>query len=129
MSEDPPPTSWRVSGRQRRHAKRLRTDQTEAEQKLWSALRAHRLLELSFRRQHPIGPFIADFACVPVKIVVELDGGQHYSEPGHVRDARRDAALSERGFLVLRFSNLDVLQNLDGVLDVIAATAKARGAT
>ncbi|WP_245454243.1 endonuclease domain-containing protein [Aquabacter cavernae] len=126
MADDPPLTSWRVQTGQRKHARRLRAGQTDAEQSLWSALRAHRLEGLSFRRQHPIGPFIADFACLPCRLVVELDGGQHYMISGRARDSRREAMLNELGFLVLRFSNLDVLENRDGVLEVIAAVAKER---
>lgn len=94
---------------------------TDAEQRLWFELRAHRLGGLSFRRQHSIAGYVADFACLPLKLVIELDGGQHFGAAGLARDARRDRVLAEQGFRVLRFSNLDVLQNMPGVLETILA--------
>ncbi|MDQ0503574.1 endonuclease domain-containing protein [Xanthobacter agilis] len=110
--DDAEPPRWLVSRRQRSRAKTLRGNLTDAEQHLWSGLRGHRLCGLSFRRQHPLGPYITDFACLPTKLVIEVDGGQHYEDAGQLKDARRDQFFKERGFTVLRFSNLDVLQNL-----------------
>ena len=96
-------------------ARRLRKSMTDAEQALWKRLRfqqtGHR-----FRRQHPVGPFVADFACLAERLIVEVDGGQHCDSP---TDARRDAFLRDEGYRVLRFWNTDVLQNMDGVLQVI----------
>ncbi|MFG1361321.1 endonuclease domain-containing protein [Xanthobacter pseudotagetidis] len=123
---DDPAPSWRVSRGQRVRARALRGNQTDAEQALWRALRGHRLAGLSFRRQHPIGPFVVDFACAAARLVVEVDGGQHFDARGQERDARRDAFLAHRGFEVLRFSNLDVLNNPSGVLETISAAAVSR---
>ncbi|OJW63269.1 MAG: hypothetical protein BGO65_07400 [Afipia sp. 64-13] len=74
---------------------------------------------MSFRRQIPVGPFIVDFVCHAARLVIEIDGGQHYETPGLVADAARDAYLKAKGFDVLRFSNIDVLTNLPGVLEAI----------
>jgi very-short-patch-repair endonuclease len=87
---------------------------------MWSALRAHRLAGASFRRQTPIGPYIADFVCHQAGLIVEIDGGQHFETEHFRRDARRDAYLSSQGFKVLRFNNHEVLRNRDGVLEIIA---------
>jgi len=100
------------------HAKRLRTDSTDAERLLWSRLRAHRLFGLKFKRQQPIGRYIVDLVCFDAKLVIELDGGQHADAVD--TDATRDAWLNSQGFRVLRFWNNDVLSNLDGVLAAIA---------
>ncbi len=106
---------------QHRRARDLRRAPTEVEGKLWSALRA-RQHGLKFRRQHPIPPFTVDFACVEARLVVELDGGQH----GGAGDAARDAALAADGWLVRRYWNNAVAENLDGVLADIMAVAAAR---
>ena len=87
---------------------------TDAEQRLWRQLRARQIAGARFRRQAPIGPYIADFACLDARLVIEVDGGQHAD--GASRDLHRDAWLSRQGFRVLRFWNNDVLQNIDGVL-------------
>jgi very-short-patch-repair endonuclease len=101
---------------QRMAAKRLRAEMTDAERKLWQALRAHRFRGVRFRRQAPLGPYIADFVSHALKIVVEVDGGQH---SGSESDERRDAWMKCEGYRVLRFWNNDVLSNLEGVLDRI----------
>ena len=88
---------------------------TDAEAVMWRHLRG-RSLGVTFRRQHPIGPYFADFACLTTKVVVEVDGGQH---AGSQHDARRDAFLRSEGFTVLRFWNNDVLLRTDAVLEVI----------
>jgi very-short-patch-repair endonuclease len=93
---------------------------TKAERIIWSILRAHRLDGTPFRRQVPIGPYIADFVCHAVKLVIEIDGGQHFEPDGLVRDQRRDAFLKVKGFSVLRFNNHDVMMNRRGVAEVIA---------
>lgn len=93
-------------------ARRLRRDATEAEKRLWRALRARQLDGLKFRRQYPIGPYVADFACLERMLVVEADGGQHTPEG----DAARTAFIEGCGWLVLRFSNRDILSDLDGVV-------------
>ena len=105
------------------YAKRLRHDSTDAERLLWGRLRAHRLAGFKFRRQAPIGPYIVDFACFEVKLVLELDGGQHADEAK--RDAQRDGWLAGQGFRVLRFWNNEVLGNLDGVLERVLEVLSA----
>jgi very-short-patch-repair endonuclease len=91
---------------------------TDVERKLWQALRGKQFNGHRFRRQHPIGQYIADFACIERMIVVELDGGQHQEQLEY--DERRTEYLRTHGWQVLRFWNNDVLSNLDGVLMVIA---------
>lgn len=91
---------------------------TDAERKLWSRLRNEEL-GVQFRRQAPVGPYIVDFLCIKRGIVVELDGGQHYTEEGKAYDKERTAYLECEGLRVVRFSNLDVLKNVDGVLETI----------
>ena len=75
----------------------------------------------TFRRQTPIGPYIVDFVCHAAKLVIEIDGGQHFESRQEQRDARRDAYLANKGFRVLRFNNHDVMTNREGVLETIAA--------
>ncbi len=99
----------------------LRREQTEAERTLWSALRS-RQLRFKFRRQHPIPPYVADFACIEARLIVELDGGQH----GAGADDARDTALAAAGWLVRRYWNSDVASNPEGVLADIVAQAAAR---
>jgi len=102
-------------------AQQLRTALTDAERKLWSRLR-QRQLGYAFRRQHPIPPYTVDFACITRRLVVEADGGQHAESQS---DIRRDRFLRRRGRTVLRFWNNDILQNLDGVLEVISTRLAA----
>ena len=92
---------------------------TDAEIALWSKLRRKQINKLQFYRQKPLGNFIADFYCPSAHLVIEIDGGQHYTEEGVTRDCRRDAFLNSIGLSVLRFSNLDVLGNMDGVISKI----------
>ncbi|QGZ33462.1 endonuclease domain-containing protein [Stappia indica] len=99
----------------RGNAKSLRRDMTEAERKLWRALRGHRLEGISFRRQMPIAGYIVDFAAPAHRLVVELDGSQHGEARGARVDRLRDETLSGLGWKVLRFWNPDVLKELDGV--------------
>ena len=99
-------------------AKRLRKDMTDAERKLWSALRNSQLAGAKFRRQQPIGPFVADFVCQERQLIIEADGGQHAADDA---DARRTQFLESKGYRVLRFWNNDILSNLDGVAELIAA--------
>ncbi len=100
-----------------RNARSLRANQTEAEALLWRRLRDRQLAGAKFRRQVPIGPYVADFVCYASKLVVELDGGQHAENVE--ADTTRTAWLEDRGFRVLRFWNHDVLANPDGVLERI----------
>lgn len=109
-----------------KYAKKLRTNMTDAEQRLWYRLRGHRFDGNKFKRQVPIGPYIVDFASLHRKLVLEIDGGQHAD---NARDQRRDQWLQEQGFEVLRFWNNDVLRQTDSVLEVIATALNepARG--
>jgi very-short-patch-repair endonuclease len=116
--------NWNVSAKQRSRARSLRRDSTNAERIIWNALRAHRLQGASFRRQTPIGPYIADFVCHEAKLIVEIDGAQHF-ETRHVqRDAVRSSFLKTKGYRVLRFNNHDVMTNRAGVLENISAAIK-----
>jgi len=104
-------------------ARSLRANMTDAERKLWFALRDRRFARFKFRRQVPIGPFIADFVCYDAQLIVEVDGGQHAES---ARDKRRDAWFAANDFEVLRFWNNDVFSNLEGVLtSLLDALAKA----
>jgi very-short-patch-repair endonuclease len=98
-------------------ARSLRRAMTKAEWRLWYYMRGAGL-GVSFRRQHPIGPYFADFYCAPLKLVIELDGGQHAQREDY--DAARTAYLNRSGIQVLRFWNNDVMENLDGVCREIA---------
>ena len=100
------------------HARQLRERQTIAESLLWSVLRAKRLSGLKFRRQHPIPPFIADFACVAQNVIVELDGGYHDYQ--YENDASRQKHLEGQGWRVLRYANEDVLEDVEAVAISIA---------
>lgn len=99
-------------------AKQLRRDSTDAEKKLWRALRTN-LPQAKWRRQMPIGPYFADFACFAERLVIELDGGQHAEAVEH--DAIRTRFIERHGFRVVRFWNSDVMANIDGVLQRIAS--------
>lgn len=99
-------------------ARSLRREMTFAEQRMWNALRSKQINHLRFRRQHPIGPYIADFACISAKLIIEIDGGQHQEQAAY--DERRTAFLQQQGWRVLRFWSNDVLSNLEGVLAKVA---------
>jgi very-short-patch-repair endonuclease len=126
---DPKHPDWNVSAKLRANARALRRNSTDAERVLWSELRAGRLNGVIFRRQVPIGSYVADFICHAAKLVIELDGGQHFSNEGERADARRSAVIEATGFKVLRFSNLDVMTNRAGVLETIATTVAERTPT
>ena len=104
-----------------RSARRLRRDQTDAERTLWFRLRDRRLNGLKFRRQMPLKSYVVDFCCESARLVIELDGGQHAIRVDE--DARRTSELESFGYVVPRFWNNDVLNNIDGVLETIVATA------
>jgi very-short-patch-repair endonuclease len=101
------------------HAKQLRREMTDAEKKLWHYLRAHRLRGRGFRRQVPLGPYVADFLCESHCLIVEVDGSQHMEHQRH--DAERTQWLLRHGYRVVRFWNNDVLENVSGVLERIAS--------
>lgn len=100
-------------------ARSLRTNATECERKLWAHLRGKRVGHVRFRRQHPIGPYIADFFCPVAKLIVELDGDQHSHAAGRAYDAARTRWLEAQGYRVLRFTNMEVLENREAVLEGI----------
>ena len=109
---------------QRRFARHLRASQTDCEQLLWQKLRARQVAGLKFRRQVPVPPFVLDFYCVELKLAVELDGGQHFEEAGEIHDRRRTAYLQRLGIEVVRFSNLEVIQQMSDVLEQIVRVAE-----
>ena len=106
----------------RDRARRMRKSPTDAERVLWTHLRKGRLGGFRFRRQHPVGEFIVDFACPQLRLGIELDGSQH--DEGRSKDEWRSGKLAEEGYRVLRFWNHEVLGNLDGVLVVIYAAVE-----
>jgi len=98
-------------GSKRDLARRLRRDLTDHERRLWYLLRDRRFAETKFRRQLPIGPYVADFASVSHKLVIEVDGGQH---SGSMKDIDRDNYLRAQGWTILRFWNNEVIENREG---------------
>jgi very-short-patch-repair endonuclease len=105
-------------------ARKLRLSQTSAEAKLWQALRNRQLARWKFRRQHPIDRYIVDFVTLDGKLVIEVDGVTH-AEPSELRrDEARSKVLEACGFLVVRVSNTDVYENIEGVLEMIARTLR-----
>jgi very-short-patch-repair endonuclease len=120
MVDDSKQPVWQVSTKQRTRARSLHRDLTDAERIIWNAIRGHRLHGKSFRRQTPIGHFIVDFVCHAAALIIEIDGGQHYEAENIKHDARRDAFLASKGYGILRFNNLDVMTNRQGVLETIA---------
>jgi very-short-patch-repair endonuclease len=101
-------------------ARRLRHAPTDAEQALWKVLRRKALYGASFRRQHPVGPYVLDFYCPAAHLAVEIDGGQHALAEVQAHDRRRDAWLAAKNIRMLRFWNNEVLSNPEGVLQAIA---------
>jgi very-short-patch-repair endonuclease len=104
-------------------ARTLRQNMTEAERRVWQILRSHRMTGYQFRRQVPIGRYIADFVCPTLcargaRLIVEIDGGQH--DRSSPREAERSGFLQNQGYRILRFWNNEVLANIDGVHETIA---------
>jgi very-short-patch-repair endonuclease len=99
-------------------AKNLRTNATDVELLLWQHLRSHRFFDVKFKRQQPIGGYIVDFICFKAKLIIELDGGQHMEQREY--DEKRTGWLRSQGFEIIRFWNNEVIENLEGVLMVIA---------
>jgi len=128
MAEQKSPT-WKVSSKLRANARALRKNSTDAERILWSELRDQRLNGSGFRRQVPIESYVADFVCHAAHLVIELDGGQHFSDQAEQADAARSTVIEAKGFMVLRFSNHDVMKNRAGVLETIAAAVAERTPT
>lgn len=105
-------------------ARALRKTSTDAEQRLWYALRMLKPRGLHFRRQAPVGPYFADFACHRSKLIIELDGSQHANGGAPEYDAQRTKFLNSPGYRVLRFWNCDVTQNCDGVVEIVLAAVR-----
>jgi len=99
-------------------ARVFRKTMTDGEQKLWSRLRGKQL-EYYFRRQTPIEKYIVDFVCLKEKLIVEIDGSQHYTPTEKEHDRIRDQFLQRQGFRILRFNSVEVLDNTDGIIEVI----------
>lgn len=104
----------------------LRKNQTDAERKLWSILRNRKLAEIKFRRQFSIGRYILDFYSSKYKLGIEADGGQHYEDEGMKRDQLRTKGLSKYGIEILRFSDRDILNNIETVYNIIYDRIKNR---
>ena len=113
----------RARERVRVRARALREMQTDAEALLWSRLRNRQLLGLKFRRQHPLGSYFADFACVEIGLVVGLDGGQHAETAAMAHDTKRKEDMVGMGFQTLRFWDNDVLKETDAVMEQIRQMA------
>jgi very-short-patch-repair endonuclease len=108
----------------RTKARSLRASQTSAEAKLWQALRNRRLARWKFRRQHPIDRYVVDFVTLDGKLIVEVDGVTHSTPSEIKRDQARTEVLEACGFLVVRVSNTDVYENLEGVLEMIETSLR-----
>jgi very-short-patch-repair endonuclease len=113
----------RATPKMQRRAAELRHNQTPAENRLWARLRAHRLGEIHFRRQHAIGNFVVDFCAPRKKLIVELDGSQHLAQKEY--DAERTAFLESKGYRVLRFWNNEVMNDIEAVMRAIDLELKA----
>lgn len=117
---------WQSKGMEkiRIHARRLRRELTQEERRLWYLLRSRRFAHCKFRRQHPVGNYILDFACCEARLCIELDGGQHSEHQSY--DVRRTQWLSQQGWRVLRFWNNELWENEEGVLLTIYESLQAR---
>ncbi|MDD2915662.1 MAG: endonuclease domain-containing protein [Gallionella sp.] len=109
------------------NAKALRSNLTDAEQKLWYHLRAHRFMGRKFKRQKPMGRYVVDFVCLEEKLIIELDGGQHSESVEY--DQVRDSWLRSEGYTVLRFWNNELLNEMEGVLERIMFAVDAGSQT
>jgi very-short-patch-repair endonuclease len=107
-------------------AKNLRKNMTKAEKKLWWLLRNRQLSNFKFRRQHPVGPYYLDFACIEYTLAIEVDGSQHAESQS---DVIRTTYLESNGWHVIRFWNNDVLGNIQGVYDTICRVLERRPQT
>jgi very-short-patch-repair endonuclease len=100
-------------------ARVLRSNMTDVEKMLWSRVRRKQILGVQFYRQKPIGNYVVDFYAPQANLVIELDGGQHFEPEQERYDEQRTLNLQKQGLSVLRFTNLDVLKNIEGVMEVI----------
>ncbi len=116
----------RYNPKLKEHSRTLRTNMTDAEQVLWHRIRRKQIQGVQFYRQKPLLTFIVDFCCPAAKLVIELDGGQHFEAEHQAKDQDRDAALAGLGLRVLRFDNRQVLLETDAVLAVIDEVVRER---
>lgn len=100
-------------------SRELRKNMTDAELYLWSRIRRKQIINVQFYRQKPLLDYIVDFYCPKAKLIIELDGGQHYEPDHQLKDKEKDRVLKEKGFEVLRFDNLAVLKEIDSVVEVV----------
>lgn len=121
--EHVPSSLSRVRERAGVRARALRQNPTDAELLLWNRLRNRQLLNLKFRRQRPIGPYFADFACLEIGLVIEIDGGQHVEQVEY--DEVRAAVMKDEGFRTLRFWNHEVLNETEAVMEKIWQVAES----
>ena len=108
----------------RQRSRELRKQSSEAELRLWGVLRRKNVQGFRFRRQFSLGPYFADFVCLPLRLVIEVDGSQHSEYDQMMHDARRTAWLNRNRFRVLRFLASDVMRSTDAVLEVIECAAR-----
>jgi very-short-patch-repair endonuclease len=106
--------------------RQLRKNMTTSEHHLWYNLRRKQLLNIQFYRQTPIGAYIVDFYAPAAKLVVEVDGGQHFEERQKIYDEKRTKFLESKGLKVLRFDNLEILREMKGVLEIILRVMRER---
>jgi len=104
-------------------ARTFRKAMTDGEQKLWSRLRRKQLGSY-FRRQTPIGKYVVDFVCWKEKLIIEIDGSQHFTNTGKEHDRLRDQFLQQQGYRILRFNSVEVLNNTEGIVDAIYENLK-----
>src|SRR5262245_61549899 len=117
----------KADAKTRERAKRLRRELTDAERILWSRIKERQLLGWMFRVQHPVGPYILDFACVRLRLAIEIDGATHSTLDERRHDERRTRYLAASGWSVLRFWNDEVYRNLHGVVESIMARLPPKG--
>ena len=110
------------------YSQQLRKPMTDAERRLWAEIRMQQLMGYQFYRQKPVGDYIVDFFCPRAKLVIEVDGSQHFSDDRTEYDRIRDEYISSLGLRVLRFNNNDVLTNIDGVVErILESLEELRG--
>jgi very-short-patch-repair endonuclease len=110
-------------------ARALRNNPTEVERKLWQRLKGKQLNNYQFYRQRMLGKYIVDFYCPELKLIIELDGGQHYEENHQQKDEKRDAYFKTHGIRVERFTNLEVLQQMEVVMNYLYELTSSREST
>jgi very-short-patch-repair endonuclease len=115
-------TTRSIEPKRLNQARRLRRNQTPAENRLWAGLRGRRLQDNKFVRQHPVGPFTVDFLCRKATLVIEVDGATHSDDRDIEYDARRTDYLKSQGYRVLRIQNDDIYHRFDDVMDMILLT-------